>query len=61
MIESVENRLWKAGKVIGDPRLQPPVYEVPVLEFSRRGRRPEGRAVGHLIVIEGGASQREDA
>jgi hypothetical protein len=61
MIESVENRLWKAGKVVGDPRLQPPAYEVPVLEFSRRGRRPEGRAVRHLVVIDGGASQHEDA
>jgi hypothetical protein len=54
MLTTVENRLWRKGKVVGDPRLQPPAYEVPVLEFSRRARRPEGRTVGHLVVIEGG-------
>lgn len=54
MIVSVDDRLWRKGKVVGDPRLQPPAYEVPVLEFNRRGRRPEGRTVGHLVVIEGG-------
>jgi hypothetical protein len=61
MLLSVENRPWRTGNVIGDPRLQPPAHEVPVLEFSRRGRRPEGRTVGHLVVIEGGAAQRENA
>lgn len=54
MIVSVEDRRWRKGRIIGDPRLQPPAYEVPVLEFSRRGRRPEGRTVGHLVVIDGG-------
>jgi len=52
---SVDTLAWRSGNVIGDPRLQPPAYEVPVFELSRRGRRPEGRMVGHLTVIEGGA------
>lgn len=54
MIVSVDDRRWRKGNLVGDPRLQPPAYEVPVLEFCRRGRRPEGRTVGHLTVIEGG-------
>jgi hypothetical protein len=61
---SVSERLWREERpanVIGDPRLQPPAYEVPVFELSRRARRPEGRMVGHLVVIEGGAGQRENA
>lgn len=60
---SVSGREWRPERpenIIGDPRLQPPAYEVPVLEFSRRARRPEGRVVGHLVVIEGGAGQREN-
>lgn len=52
---AVENIPWRTGKVLGDPRLQPPAHEVPVFELSRRARRPEGRMVGHLTVIEGGA------
>jgi Uncharacterized protein conserved in bacteria len=52
---SVETISKGPSNVIGDPRLQPPAYEVPVLEFSRRNRRPDGRSVGHLVVIDGGA------
>lgn len=52
----IEELAWRgATTVVRDPRLQPPAYEVPVLEFSRRGRPPEGRKVGHLTVIDGGA------
>lgn len=52
---SSENIEWRPSNVIGDPRLQPPAHEVPVFELSRRAKRPEGRMVGHLTVIEGGA------
>lgn len=52
---SVGSVAWKSSNVIGDPRLQPPAHEVPVFELGRRARRPEGRMVGHLTVIEGGA------
>lgn len=52
---SIETIEWRTGNVLADPRLQPPAFEVPVLEFSRRARRPEGRMVRHLTVIDGGA------
>lgn len=53
---TITEKAWKASAVIKDPRLQPPAHEVPVFELSRRGRPPEnGRKVGHLTVIEGGA------
>ena len=53
---SSENLAWRSANVIGDPRLQPPAYETPVFDITRRARRPEGRKVGHLIVIEGGSA-----
>ncbi|NTF17078.1 PAS domain-containing protein [Agrobacterium rubi] len=53
---ATETMSWRASNVIGDPRLQPPAYEVPVFELSRRAKRPEGRMVGHLTVIEGGTA-----
>lgn len=54
---TIAERTWFKGSVIKDPRLQPPKYEVPVfVDLSRRGRPPQdGRKVGHLTVIEGGA------
>lgn len=55
-ILDVDDVNWRGrSTVVRDPRLQPPAYEVPVFELSRRGRPPEGRKVGHLTVIEGGA------
>lgn len=56
-VSKLTERAWKTSAVIKDPRLQPPAYEAPVFEFSRRGRPPEdGRKVRHLTVIEGGAN-----
>lgn len=54
-VVDIEELAWRDSSIVRDPRLQSPAYEAPVLEFSRRGRPPEGRKVGHLTVIEGGA------
>lgn len=54
-ILKIDELPWRGSStIVRDPRLQPPAYEVPVFEFARRGRRPEGRKVRHLTVIEGG-------
>ena len=55
IVEIVELE-WRDGSdVIVDERLNPSPLDASVLDFTRRGRAPEGRRVGHLVVLEGGA------